>query len=69
MINVVHFTTVFKCRMPNMSFVVLVSCSSMLFASTWKQSKHFSNSKIEIMPKILKSANFSLKNGSLRQTQ
>ena len=29
MINLVHFTTVFKCRMPNMSFVVVVSCSSM----------------------------------------
>ena len=29
MIHLVHFTTVFKCRMPNMSFVVVVSCSSM----------------------------------------
>ena len=29
MINLVLFTTVFKCRMENMLFVVVVRCSSM----------------------------------------
>ena len=62
MINLVLFTTFFKCGMPNILFVIVVRCSSMYEAYCLllhgKKSKHFSNSKIEIMPKISKSANF-----------